>query len=304
MTVSKFNPNHNDYAALSEGRKNMVRSRRQFLGGKKVTLRLKPFLGVFNLSKLLVPNVQIQMELYFNDPDLWTIRWSGTNTLKLTEANVNVRFFLCQVKVTPSIYREIMTDMKGGKVATYPIVRSDIRTYSHPNDNRHFECNNPFQGQVPNRFVVCMCEQTAFNGHVGKSPFCFKRFNVYSIKQTINGEEYPYERLELQHDGNSKDLRGYQRFLRATGCLCRGKEDMFRKENWGYGARGNLFVFDNTANGCLDSPVLNPKKTGELRVVIDFRANPGENLTVILYGEFENLMEINKDGVVTYGVYR
>ena len=226
MTANKFTTNHNDYKELSEGRKNMVQSRLQFLDGKKVTLRFKPFLEVFNLSKLLLPSVQIQMEMYFNDPDLWTIRWTGANTLRQTEADVNVRFFLCEVKVTPSIYREIMTDLKDGKVTTYPIVRSDIRTYSHPTDNRHFECNNPFQNQVPNRLVVCMCEQAAFNGAVTKSPFCFKRFNISSIKQLINGEEYPYERLELQHDGDSKDQRGYQRFLRATGCLCRGKGNM------------------------------------------------------------------------------
>ena len=65
-----------------------------------------------------------------------------------------------------------------------------------------------------------------------------------------------------------------------------------------------MFVFDNTGNGCLDSPVLNPKKTGELCVVIDFGANPEDNLTVILYGKFENLTEINNGGVITYDVYR
>ena len=247
MTINKFNTGHNDYKALPEGRKNMVQSRLQFLDGKKVTLRFKPFLEVFHLSKPLVPGVQLQMEMYFNDPALWTIRWTGTDTLRLTEADVDVRYFLCQVKVNPSIYREIMTEMKRtqgkpGKSAAYPIVHAEIRTYSHPTDNRHFECNNPFQGQIANRLVVVMCEQAAFNGHVGKSPFCFKRFNMSSIKQLINGEEYPYERLELQHDGATKDLRGYQRFLRASGCLCRGKGNMIRKEDWGYDTRGNLFA--------------------------------------------------------------
>ena len=69
---------------------------------------------------------------------------------------------------------------------------------------------------------------------------------------------------------------------------------MVRKVDWGHGKRSNLFVFDNTANGCLDSPVLNPKQSGELRVMIDFGANPGENLTVLLYAEFENLLEVNE----------
>ena len=309
FTTDKMNTTHDDYKALSEDYKNIVKLKNHFLGGKRVTLRFKPFLEVFNLSKLLVPGVQIQMELYFNDPSVWSMRWHGTSTVILPEANVDVRFFLCQVKVNPSVYREIMADMKGtptrpGKSAVYPIVRSEIRTYSHPNDNRHFECNNPFQGQVPNRLIVAMCMQDAFNGDINGYPFSFKRFHMSSIKQTINGEEYPYERLELKHDGDDKDWRGYQRFLRATGCLCRGKGNMVREQDWGHGKKFNIFVFDNTANGCPDSPTLNPKKTGEVRVVIEFGANPASNLTVLLYGEFENLMEINGAGVITYDVYR
>ena len=170
-------------------------------------------------------------------------------------------------------------------------MRGEILTYSQPNDNRHFECNNPFHNQLSNRLIVALIEQTPFNGDIAKNPFAFKTFNGFSNKQLVRGEEYPYETLELQHDGTSKDQKGYQRFLQATGCLCRRKGSMVLKDNWGHDKRCILFLFDNTANGCLDSPVLNPKQSGELRLVIDFVANPGENLT--MYGEFENLLEIN-----------
>ena len=136
------------------------------------------------------------------------------------------------------------------------------------------------------------------------NPFNFGKFNLASIKQLVRGEEYPYETLELDHDGDEKDQRGYYRFLQASGALCRGKGNMVRKVDWGDGKRCNMFVFDNTANGCLDSPVLNPKQEGELRLVIDFGANPGENLTILLYGEFENLLEINENRVVVYDVYQ
>ena len=77
-------------------------------------------------------------------------------------------------------------------------------------------------------------EQAAFNGDITKYPFSFKKCNLSSIKQLVRGEEYPYETLELQHDGNSKDERGYDRFLRAAGSLCRGKGNMVRKEDWGH----------------------------------------------------------------------
>jgi len=152
--------------------------------------------------------------------------------------------------------------------------------------------------------VLLLLKQTAFNGMVMVNPFTFEQFHLASIKQLVRGEEYPYETLELKHDDDSKDLRGYQRFLKASGALCRGKGNMVRKEDWGHDKRCNLFVFDNMANGCLDSPVLNPQQEGEVRLVIDFGANPGANLVILVYGEFKNILEINANRVVLYDVYR
>ena len=271
-----------DFRALNDEKKALLNTRTQFLGGRRVTLRFRPYLEVFHLSKLLVPGVQIQIDMYFNSPDMWTIRWDGARTLRLTQADVNVRLFLPQVRVTPSVYREIAADLKSGRVATYPTVRGEICTYSHPNDNRHVECNNHFHNQIPNRLVVALMKHAAFNGAIEKNPFNFETFNVSSIKQLIRGEEFPYETLELQHDNTNQDQRGYYSFLQATGCLCRRKGNMVLKDNWEFGKRCTLFVFDNTTNDCLDSPVLNPKQSGELRLVIDFGANPGENLTILL----------------------
>ena len=82
------------------------------------------------------------------------------------------------------------------------------------------------------------------------------------------------------------------------------------KEIWSEGLIGvsgknyTLFVFDNAANGCLNSPVLNPKQSGEVRLVFNFGTNPGVNITVILYGEFENLLEIDRNKAVLYDIYQ
>ena len=86
------------------------------------------------------------------------MRWAGANTLRLTEADVDVRLILAQVRVAPSVYREIMSDLKSGKVVTCPTVRGDICTHSHPGDICHFECSNPFHKQLPNRLVVALMD--------------------------------------------------------------------------------------------------------------------------------------------------
>ena len=171
-------------------------------------------------------------------------------------------------------------------------------------NQQRYECNNLFQGRIPNRVIVGLVLSEAFNGTVAHDPFCFQNFGVSNIRQLVRGEEYPYETLELMHNDGTQDLRGYYRFLQATGCLCKHQGNMVRSEDWGQGKNCTLFVFDNAANGCLDSPVLNPNQSGELQIVLNFGVPPGNNITVILYGEFENLLEIDKNKAVLYDIYQ
>ena len=46
---------------------------------------------------------------------MWTIRWHGADTLRLTEADVSVRLNLCQVRVTPSVYIGLLSELRQGK---------------------------------------------------------------------------------------------------------------------------------------------------------------------------------------------
>jgi len=152
--------------------------------------------------------------------------------------------------------------------------------------------------------IVALLRQDAFNGEAGRYPFSYQKFNLSSIKQLVRGEEYPYETLELKHDDDSKYLRGYHRFLHAMGSFCRHKGNMILASDLGQGKKCTLFVFDNTANGCLNSSVLNPKQSGELRYVIAFGADPGANLIILVYGEFENLTETDRNKTITYDLYQ
>ena len=291
---------HADLQAVSKAQQETVFAmRKEIASYANVTkiLRFKPNLEVFYLNKLLVPGIQIDIQMYFNPPSVFM---NGIGlAARMDERDVKVRFYLCQVRLNPSTYLELSNDYP----ARYPTVRGEIRTYTMTNTRQYFECLNVFQGRVPNRVIVGMVLSAAFTGNVINSPFAFQQFNLTSIKQRISGEEYPYETLELNHDNGEKDMRGYFRFLQGTGALCKLKGNMVRDEEWGHDKNCTLFVFDNAANGCLDSPVLNPKQSGELSLNLTFGALPGANITIIVYGEFENMMEITKNKAVIYDIY-
>ena len=197
LTGTQLTQTHNDFKALSEEYQYVVKTLQAELAkydSKTRVFCIVPHIEVFHLNKLLVPNVQIGIQMYFNPAALWTMRYDGAVSYRLNAGDIKVKLYLCQVRLNPSVYMELMTNMATGKrVVSYPTVRSEIRTYNIQQNTRHYEINNPFQNRLPNLVVIGLVKSTAFNGNVGEYPFTFKHYNLSSIKQVVRGETYPYK---------------------------------------------------------------------------------------------------------------
>ena len=201
------------------------------------------------------------------------------------EGDVKLRFHLCQLRLNETVYRSLSPERHNGKqLATYPTVRSDIRTFSMQGNLACFDIPNLFQNRVPDRLIAVLLDSRAFNGDVTRDPFCFQKFGLSSIQQIVRGEEYRYETLQLVHNTAARDNLGYFRFLQAGEAWCKKKGNMVELGDWGHGKNCTVFMFENVANGCADSQRHNP------------------NITVLVYGEFENLLEIDSNGAVLYNI--
>ena len=140
------------------------------------------------------------------------------------EGDVKLRFHLCQLRLNETVYRNLSVQRHNGKeLATYPTVRSEIRTFSMQGNLTRFEIPNLFQNRVPDCLIVGLVDSRAFNGDVIRDPFCFQKFGLSSARQIVRGEEYPYETLQLVHDSAARDNLGYFRFLQASGAWCKKK---------------------------------------------------------------------------------
>ena len=167
-----------------------------------------------------------------------------------------------------------------------------------------FEIPNLFQNRIPDRLFVGMVDNRAFTLDVTQDAFCFQNFGMTSIRQMVRGEEYPYETLQLNRNNDHRDSLGYFCFLQDSRAWCKKQGNMLRRNDWGQNKNCSLFMFDNVANGCADSQRLNPKKTGDLQLILEFGAVPNTNITVIVYGEFENVLEIDSNGAVLYDTHQ
>ena len=83
---------------------------------------------------------------------------------------------------------------------------------------------------------------------------------------------------------------------------------MVKPTDWGHDRHRTLFAFNNVPNGDVDSPHhLNPKQKGKLRLEIKFNAIPGltvtDSLTVMVWGEFEDVCQVDGNGAILYKKY-
>lgn len=226
---------------------------------------------------------------------------AGTATnVRLQSGDLKMKFFACLVKVRSDVYNSIATArLQRNLDVYYPTARSEIRTYTIQNNQASFEATDVFNGRVPDRVVVGFLQQSCFTGSHAYNPFNFEKAKISTIKQVVEGEEYPFLPMELNAGDDEKDMEGYHRPIKAS-CADWRRKCMIEPEHWGEGKHTTLFTWDNVASGCADSVSLNPKQEG--RVKIDVRkTGEGHMIVMIVYGEFENM--IKPTGATQYDIY-
>ena len=272
----------------------------------EVQLRFKPHVEPFWFNKVMRPGVQMQFQVHFQDSDFFSYRApEQTKKLRLQESDVDMRFHLCRLRLNSSVYNNLVQSMNNMAVkVNYPVVRNEIRTFTWDSKSTsRFEQEDVFQGRVPLRTVVGVLANKAFNGAADYYPYAFQKQKITKIKQIVEGEEYPYETLELTGDDRN-DYVGYFRWLQASGALIKGAPNMVRKIDWGEGKNCTLFMFNNVGSGNADSGMLSPHKRGVVRLEIESSGVESHISTVLVFGEFENLVAVNYLADVDYDIYQ
>ena len=219
---------------------------------------------------------------------------------RLIPQDLEMTFHLCQLTLSAPLYKTLDTARHNRReVAKYPTVRSEIRVFSHAANQLEFNEGNLYQGRIPDRLVVGLLHTLSYYGDVAYPPFSFQKFGLSQIKQLVRGEVYPASALELNHNNTHKDLEGYFRFLVASEAWRKGQASMVEQEMWMWGGAGccTLFMFDNVpADSTADSTLMNPRQDGDLRIRFKLGAAVNHVINVLLYAEFENVLEIDGNG--------
>ena len=148
-------PNPNDW----DGKTGLKSLTRRLLGKAYHTFMIKPHVSVFRTGKCLVPGVQIDLELYLNDSNLFLFGTPDTTTSvgkkipTLGDNDIFVTLWMKKVTLNACVYTRLQKErsLSKTKKVQYPVVLSDIRTYSFDGNSTQWAQDNVFGNRVPGR---------------------------------------------------------------------------------------------------------------------------------------------------------
>lgn len=98
-------------------------------------------------------------------------------------------------------------------------------------------------------------------------------------------------------------MLGYDRFLTASEGYYKDGSPMVQPGDWGHGKNCTLSMFNNVPSGKADNAEYrNPRQSGNVRLQLVFSAATTNNITVMVWSEYENVFEINNLGGVKYNI--
>ena len=205
------------------------------------------------------------------------------------------KIFVRKVKLSPSVFVAHAKALERGN-AKYPLHRVVCKTFTVPRGNLDCSQENLFSGQLPTRLVIGCVDNDAFNGNYVKNPFNFKHYNLTQLKVYLDGQQQSIRPLEPDYV-NGQYINAYMTLFTGTGKQFIDEGNQIHRDDYAKGY--TLYAYDLTPDLGEDDH-FNLIKEGNVRVDMKFSVALPNTINVIVYAEFENIIEIDRSRNVIF----
>ena len=237
------------------------------------------YLDMFDQSRLLLNGVPLQIKLWPSKNAFRLMSDTGGYKLQIVDASL----FLCMTKVHSGVLLAHSHTLKDSP-ALYPMVRSDIKTYSLTQGEFSFGVDDLFQGEVPDQLILGLVSSQGYIGAFHRSPYAFRHYHCNFISFTIDGQNVPGKPLTPNYETGN--------YIEAFQTLHQRGEVNIDREAYPKGFC--LYVLDILENTTI-------KKRGKSRLELKFNKPLPESCTLVAYAKFQGLVQIdNSRNVYTF----
>ena len=270
-------------------------AKRALLASKSTTIDLVGRLhsDIFFQEKLLLNGVGMRLKLHRNK-DTAVIMANENNAAYRTvivKAELRVR----KVRVSPVVTLSHAKALEQAN-AKYPLNRVECKTFTLAAGCLNATQENIFMGQIPSRVIVGFVDHDAYNGNHKKNPFNFKNYKITKISLQLDAQDQPVKPIYCNFtDGSFAEA--YMSLFTGTGKAFKDLDVDVTREDYAKGYA--LFCFDLTPD-LGESDHYSLVKTGSVRLGVTFAEDLPNTVNVIVYAEFQNVLEIDRNRNVFY----
>lgn len=239
---------------------------------------------IFQQNRLLLNMVDLKIKMTRSKPEFCLM--SSTAETEYKVMLMHASLFIRKVKVSPGVSLGHAKALEKS-AAKYPIDRVLCKTYSVSAGSWSFMQDNVFLGAMPKRVIITCLENAAVNGQYNLNPFLFHHYHANFLSIYVDGQPVPSKPLEMNFAKNSY-IRAYHRLFSSFN---QDKGNYLSRDEFANGH--TLYAFDLTPDLC-DGPHMNLQHQGNLRIEIKFSKALEKTISVLIYAEFENVIEITK----------
>ena len=199
--------------------------------------------------------------------------------------------FIRKVKVNPTVSLMIAESLRNTP-AKYPIRKTEIKIFNITTGALSFSQDNIFTGQLPERVVLAIADNDAYNGSYAKNPYNFKNYDVRFLGVFADGSQVPQKPLQLKYSaaGGQGFIQGYQSLFSGTGKMLGDHGNQISRDDYSSGY--TLYCFNLTPD-LSSGKTFNLTKQGNLRIEVQFTTALQQTVNVLAYAEFDALLEID-----------
>ena len=192
--------------------------------------------------------------------------------------------------VHPSITRSHNSLLAQGKKVQYPVNHTQVEFF-HISQGRQSEKIHILQNQQEAKIIIVgFLNHNSENGSYMHSPFKFQHFNLSSINLTVNGRNVLNNPLQLNFAENTF-IRAFHNFQAVCDKISVNEGNNISPEEF----KSNicLLAFDNTPDLCRGEGI-HLSRNSTTTLDLSFHTALTETVTVLVYTEFDDLLEIDK----------
>lgn len=233
-----------------------------------------------------------ELRLKFHRADSNFALFAKTNvryTININKAVLYIKHYEIAAHIREAHLKTLMNDT----TMMFPIKRVEMKFFTKGSSRSDLSEQNLASGTLPRRVFIGLVETESFNGKVTKNPYNFKHFNVNEIILRQNGVPIPFESISTNYDDKLYG-EAYFSLLQATEKIFTNTSNGITYDQYANGYTMYGFNLGTTHdNHCFDLI-----KEGKLSLTISLKQATNVSVTVIAYLEYDNIIEIDKDGQV------